>query len=79
MKKIAKLFVTGIILLLFMQIGWNLFNNRSIFDISSWTEKCIFCNFENRHHCHLCWSSQRQCPFCDKHPSDSRNRNHLSK
>lgn len=77
MKKVAKLFVTGIILLLFMQIGWNLYNNRSIFDVSSWTEKCIFCYFENRHNCNICRLRHRQCPFCDKHPSESRNRNQL--
>ena len=66
MKKIAKLFVAGMIILICVQVGLNLYNNRSIFDVSSWSEKCIFCNFENRHHCHLCVSSYRQCPFCEK-------------
>lgn len=75
MKKIAKLFVAGIILLLFMQVGWNLYNNRSIFDVSSWTEKCIFCNFENRHHCHLCASKHRRCIFCDNYKTYGENRN----
>jgi len=33
--------------------------------ISSCMEKCIFCNYENRHHCNICKSKHRQCPFCD--------------
>ena len=35
------------------------------FDFSWLTEKCILCNFENRHHCNICRSKHRQCPFCD--------------
>lgn len=38
----------------------------SFFNLSWITEKCILCNFENRHHCNRCLSSQEQCPFCDK-------------
>ena len=33
--------------------------------ISSYMEKCIFCNFENRHHCNICRMSHKQCLFCD--------------
>ena len=76
MKRIAKIFVAGIIIPLFVQVGWNLYNNRSIFDISSWTEKCIFCNFENRHHCHLCASEHRRCLFCDHFVTNQANKNH---
>lgn len=65
MRKIIKLIAAGIVLLLIIQVSINLYNNRSVFDISLWTEKCILCNFENRHHCHLCISGYRKCPFCD--------------
>ena len=37
----------------------------SLFELSFITEKCLICNFENRHHCNLCKAGQRQCPFCD--------------
>lgn len=37
----------------------------SLFDLSFITEKCLVCNFQNRHHCNLCKAEQRQCPFCD--------------
>lgn len=63
-KGFVKLLATGILILLIIQVSVNLYNNRSVFDISSWTEKCILCNFENIHHCNLCKSGQRKCPFC---------------
>lgn len=75
MKRVVKLFVAAIILLLFVQVGWNLYNNRSILDISSWSEKCIFCNFENRHHCNLCMFGKRQCLFCDTTQNMGKKRN----
>lgn len=37
-------------------------------DLSGIKEKCIFCNFENRHHCHLCKSGERKCLFCINNP-----------
>ena len=66
MKKILKLIAAGIVLLLIIQVSINLYNNRSIFDISSLSEKCIFCGFEDRHHCLRCLSDHRQCPICDR-------------
>ena len=29
------------------------------------TQKCLFCGFENRHHCKYCKKGVRQCIFCD--------------
>lgn len=63
-KKITKLLIAGIMFLLVISVFVNLYNNRSVFDISSWADKCILCNFENRHHCNLCKDGQRNCPFC---------------
>lgn len=37
----------------------------SLFNLSFITEKCLVCNFQNRHHCTLCKAEQQQCPFCD--------------
>lgn len=42
-------------------------------NLSSWMEKCIFCGFENRHHCKRCIMSHKQCPFCDKIITDQNN------
>lgn len=50
-KKITKLLIAGIMFLLVIGVVANLYNNRSVFDISSWADKCFLCNFEDRHHC----------------------------
>lgn len=43
--------------------------------ISSCMEKCVFCYFENRHHCNICRMSHKQCLFCDKLPIDNPKAN----
>ena len=67
MKKIGKLTIIGFSLLFVAYVFLSLRStNYSFFDLSFITEKCIFCYFENRHHCHLCKAVHQQCTFCDK-------------
>lgn len=57
----------GLAMLILVMCSAYVYRNSiiSLFDLSFISEKCLVCNFENRHHCNLCKAGQRQCPFCD--------------
>lgn len=73
MKRIAKYIIVFALTIAFVYVSLFLHSTKyEVFNFSSIKDKCILCNFENRHHCNLCKSKHRQCPFCDNIQIDSK-------
>lgn len=72
MKQTLKYIGIAVVVLILFAAYINRSSIYPYFDLSWLTEKCFLCKFENRHHCNLCKSEHRQCPFCDNLQVDSK-------
>lgn len=68
-KAIIKYAVYAVIMIILFSAF--IYRNTLRSQLSELMQKCILCNFENRHHCKYCMMGHRQCFLCDKVPVDS--------